>query len=57
VIVSATAIDAQVFVPAIHAPVWQVSPLVQLLPSSQALPFVLGGFEQAPVAGLHVPAT
>jgi hypothetical protein len=40
-----------------HAPFWQVSVCVQALPSLQAVPFVATGFEQAPVAGSHVPAT
>ncbi len=41
----------------VHAPVWHVSVCVQALPSSQACPFPLVGFEQAPVPGSHVPAT
>jgi len=33
-----------------------VSPVVQALPSLQALPLTLAGFEHVPVAGLQVPA-
>jgi hypothetical protein len=40
-----------------HTPAWQVSACVQRSPSLQAEPFAFAGFEQAPVAGLHVPAT
>src|SRR5262249_50062761 len=40
-----------------QAPAWQLSPCVQAFPSLQALPFILAGFEQTPVAGLHVPAS
>jgi len=39
----------------VHMPDWQVSPPVQALPSSHSVPLALAGFEQAPVAGLHVP--
>ena len=39
-----------------HAPFWQVSPEVQLLPSSQVVPFALFGLLHAPVAVLQVPA-
>jgi len=46
-----------VFGPAVQLPDWQVSGVVQLLPSLHDAPFVFGGFEQAPVDGLHVPAT
>jgi hypothetical protein len=44
--------------PPVHAPLWQVSVCVHALPSLHAVP--LGAFvgaEQAPVPGLHVPAT
>ena len=41
----------------VQVPIWQVSVRVQALPSLQALPSGLAGFEQAPVAGLHVPAS
>jgi hypothetical protein len=34
-----------------------VSLWVHALPSLQAAPFGFGGFEQAPVAGSHVPAS
>jgi hypothetical protein len=54
--VCTTAIDAHVFPPATHAPEWQVSGLVQLSPSLHELPSAMSGFEQLPVAGLHVPA-
>jgi hypothetical protein len=40
----------------VHVPAWQVSVTVQALPSSHAAPLVLLGFEQLPLAGLHVPA-
>src|SRR5262249_62140210 len=40
-----------------QAPAPQLSPCVQAFPSLQALPFILAGFEQTPVAGLHVPAS
>src|SRR5215831_5902036 len=40
-----------------HAPPWQVSPVVQALLSLQVVPFGAAGFEQMPVAGAHVPAT
>ena len=40
-----------------HVPDWQVSPLVQRLPSLQAVPFGTAGFEHCPVEGLQVPAT
>ena len=43
-------------VPALQTPDLQVSPCVQLLPSSQALPFGFFGFEQVPFEGLQVPA-
>jgi hypothetical protein len=39
----------------VHVPAWQVSVLVQAFPSSHAVPFGFAGFEQAPVAGSHVP--
>jgi hypothetical protein len=41
----------------IQIPAWQASFLVQALPSLHAAPLGAGGFEQAPVSGLHVPAT
>ena len=41
--------------PPTHAPFWQASPVVQGLPSLQALPFALLGFEHTPVAGSHAP--
>src|SRR5690349_23038176 len=44
------------FVP-LHVPPWHVSVCVQASPSVQALPSGFAGFEQMPVAGLHVPAT
>jgi len=43
-------------VPPVQAPFWQLSPLVQTLPSLQADPFALFGLEQIPVEGAHVPA-
>src|SRR5207249_691573 len=44
------------FVPA-HSPAWQVSVRVQALPSWQAVPSGVAGFEHAPVAGSQVPAS
>jgi hypothetical protein len=40
-----------------QVPFWQVSVCVQAFPSLQLVPFVAMGFEQVPVAGLHVPPT
>jgi hypothetical protein len=40
----------------IHVPVWQVSLGVHVLLSLHIVPFVFGGFEQAPFAGLQTPA-
>ena len=40
-----------------HVPAWHVSLGVQASPSLHALPSDFAGFEQAPVAGLHVPAS
>lgn len=34
----------------LQAPAWQDSPVVQALPSLQAVPFGAGGFVQVPVA-------
>ena len=43
--------------PPLHMPIWQVSPLVQALPSSQLEPFAFGmPIEQTPVDVLQVPA-
>jgi len=42
------------FVPT-HLPAWQASVLVHALASSQAVPFVFGVLEHAPVDGLHTP--
>ena len=42
--------------PLAHAPDWQVSVVVQALPSEHAVPFVAAGFEQTPVPVLQVPA-
>jgi hypothetical protein len=36
-----------------HTPAWQVSPMVQALPSLQAVPLGLGTLEQVPVLGLQ----
>ena len=41
----------------VQMPAWQVSVLVHGLPSVQAEPLTFAGFEQAPVAGLQVPAS
>jgi len=40
-----------------HAPATHASLWVHRLPSSHAVPSAFGGFEHAPVAGLHTPAT
>jgi hypothetical protein len=40
-----------------HTPDWQASVRVHAFPSLQVVPFAAMGFEQAPVAGSHVPAT
>jgi hypothetical protein len=42
--------------PPAQVPFWQVSFVVQTLPSLQAVPLGFDGDEQTPVAGLHVPA-
>jgi len=42
--------------PPVQTPPWQASLCVHRLPSLQAVPFGLAGFEQTPVDGLHVPA-
>jgi hypothetical protein len=41
----------------VQTPAWQASFLVQALPSLHATPLGAGGFEHAPVSGMHVPAT
>jgi hypothetical protein len=41
----------------LQTPDWQLSPEVQALPSLHVVPLGAFGFEQVPVAGLHVPAT
>jgi hypothetical protein len=41
----------------VHTPAWHASVCVQAFPSLQGVPFVATGFEQAPLAGSHVPAT
>jgi len=40
----------------VQVPAWQPSVCVQALPSLQAVPSAKVGFEQAPVAGLQLPA-
>jgi hypothetical protein len=40
----------------LQLPLWQVSVCVHAFPSLQAVPLGLLGLEQAPVAGLQVPA-
>jgi hypothetical protein len=40
----------------VHAPAWQVSLCVQVLPSVQVVPFGTAGLEHAPLAGSHAPA-
>jgi hypothetical protein len=44
-------------VPVLHVPARQVSPVVHLSPSSQALPSFLVGLLQVPVAVSQVPGT
>ena len=39
-----------------QVPPWHASDSVQALPSSHDVPSAFAGFEQTPVAGLHVPA-
>jgi hypothetical protein len=41
----------------VQTPAWQLSLVVQALPSLQLVPLAAFGFEHIPVAGLHVPAT
>jgi hypothetical protein len=41
----------------VHAPFWQLSLVVQALPSLHEVPFGAAGLEHAPVAGSQVPAT
>jgi hypothetical protein len=43
--------------PPTQLPPWQVSVCVQALPSLHVVPSDAAGFEHAPVAGSHVPAT
>jgi hypothetical protein len=43
--------------PPVQVPFWQVSVRVQALLSLHVVPLAAFGFEQTPVAGLHVPAT
>ena len=40
-----------------QVPAWQVSLVVQALPSLHAVPFAAVGFEHTPLVGSHVPAT
>jgi hypothetical protein len=42
--------------PAVQTPAWHVSFESQRLPSLHVVPLAASGFEQTPVAGLHVPA-
>ena len=44
-------------VPAVHDPDWHLSAVVHRLPSLQGVLLGASGFEQPPLAGLHVPAT
>jgi hypothetical protein len=44
-------------VPAVQTPLWQLSPVVQALPSLQAVPSALFGLLHAPVDILQTPAT
>jgi hypothetical protein len=50
------AVQTTGFAPA-QVPDWQVSVSVQPLPSEQAEPFCLAGFEHCPFAGLQVPTS
>jgi len=43
--------------PPVHVPLWHVSLCVHAFPSLHDVPFAATGFEHAPVAVLHVPAT
>jgi hypothetical protein len=43
--------------PLLQSPAWQASFVVQTSPSLHAVPLDAGGFEHAPVDGLHVPVT
>ena len=43
-------------VPGVQVPAWQESLCVQASPSPQAVPSVLFGLEQVPLAGSQVPA-
>src|SRR5262245_4772080 len=43
--------------PAVQAPAMHTSAVVQIWPSLQEAPSAFGGFEQIPVAGLHVPGS
>jgi len=45
----------QVFCPEVHDPDWQTSPLVQLFPSSQLVPFATATGAGQPVAGTQDP--
>jgi hypothetical protein len=40
----------------VQVPDWHVSVCVQALPSEHEVPLASAGFEQTPVAELHVPA-
>ena len=53
---SSLAVQTTVFEP-LHAPDAHASVCVHALPSSQAVPSGAAGFEQMPVAGLHVPVS
>ena len=44
------------FMPPVHMPFLQVSPVVHIFPSSQVVPSGLAGSEHMPVAGSQVPA-
>jgi hypothetical protein len=41
----------------VHVPLMHWPPVMQGSLGVQPIPFVAAGFEHAPVAGLHVPAT
>jgi hypothetical protein len=43
--------------PPVHAPPWQVSPVVHPLPSLHAVPSAFDAYTHSPVAGLQFPAS
>ena len=47
--------ERQVDAPDAHAPAWQLSPVVQALPSSQVVPLAFATGAGHPVAAMHAP--